>query len=375
MMKTLLDLRVLALGALIATAACDDAATDPTFDDLDAQDALELAVLEDEGSFDAALTFVGVVGETQVDLGRPDAEARGFRLQAAALFAEARRAHLAGEGRRAIDTARAARRLVARALIASGGLPAVEDLLERLEDAGVTLDDAVVDDPDALRAELEAILDEARTALAAGDSVEAVAWAILGEQRLRLRRGHHFRAFDIGQDRARFEVAVAAASVRLAERLIEAGEVPDAVADVQPTDAAMADVPERRTRWLGLAKRWLSRAEEALANGHFARAVHASGHAQWSALKAVVLPGGITREEIRLLVRVSETLLEEARSAVGDDPGEVQARVLNRAEELRALGVRMIEAGRVRGIAPLWRSASMSAWLVASATVDEAATP
>ncbi len=366
-MKTVHDLRFWVLSAALVVAACDEAGTDPLFDDLTAEEQLELSVLEDEGAFDAGLTFSDVVADADATMGREvDEEARTHRLDAATTFAEARRAHLARDYRRALELSRAARRLVARALVATGGEAAVEDLIERLEDALTTLDDEVVDDPEATRAELEDIIAEARAALEAGDTLLAASWALLGEQRLRLRRGRHLRAFDIGEDRARFEVAVAGASVALAERLITDHEVPDDVTDVAPSDGVTADVTERRNRWLALAKRWLARAETALSNGSYARAVHAAFHAQWSALKAVVLPGGITEAEVELLVDVSGTLLDEATAAVGDEPTELQQRALERAGELHALGLSMIEEGRVRGIAPLWRSASISAWLVAS---------
>ncbi len=372
-MKTVNDLRIWLLAAVVAMAACDESGTDPAFDDPNSQESLELSVLEDEGAFDAGVTLASVVADAESTMGRPaNPEAIALRLEAAASFAEARRAHLAGDFRRALDLSRAARRLVARSLIATGGLPSLEDLVERLEDVILTLDGEVVDDPDAVRAELEAILAEAQAALDAGDTVGAAAWAILGEQRLLLHRRLHR---DVGETRARFEVAVAHASVALAERLIDERRVSDEVTDVAPTDVepsdAASDVPERRNRWLAHAKRWLHRAEIHLSNGHWARAVHAAFHAQWSALKAVVLPGGITETEVELLVAVSGELLEQAKAAVGDAPTDAQLRVLNRAEELYALGVRMVEEGRLRGIAPLWRSASMSAWLMASADAGD----
>jgi len=175
-MKTVNDLRIWALTAVVAMAACDDGGTDPAFDDLDAQESLELSVLEDEGAFDAPVMLASVVADAEVSEGRTvGAEAIGLRLEAALTMTDARRAHLAGDRRRALDLSRAARRMIARSLLATGGLPAVEDLIERLEDVMVTIDDEVVDDPDALRAELEVILAEAEAALEARDSVGAAA--------------------------------------------------------------------------------------------------------------------------------------------------------------------------------------------------------
>jgi len=59
-----------------------------------------------------------------------------------------------------------------------------------------------------------------------------------------------------------------------------------------------------------------------------------------------------------------ERLLEEARASLGDDPSELQLRVLNRATDLYEIGVRRLEAGYKRGGAALWRSSTMSAWLI-----------
>ena len=53
-------LRISALLALFAVAACDGSGTDPGFDDLTAEQQLELSVLEDEGSFDAAIEMISV---------------------------------------------------------------------------------------------------------------------------------------------------------------------------------------------------------------------------------------------------------------------------------------------------------------------------
>lgn len=366
-MKIATNRRFFGLLALFALGACDESPTDTAFEAMTLQEEMELSVLADEGAFDVATELSTIATDIAATHGRGGIlEARALDADARAAFAEARAAMLAGDHSRALEASRLARRLVARALIATGGVPAVEDLLERLEDLALTIDEDLFDDPDAVRAELEAIVAEARALLASGDSVEAAARAILGEQWARLRRGPFRRAFDIGAPRARLEVQFAGEAVELAERLIADATVPTdaALSDETESDVAPSDVADRQQRWLAHAKRLLERAEMALANGHFARAVHFAQHAQWSALKAVILPGGITGEELRAMVELAESLHEQATETLGDDATELQLRVLERAGNLLEIGIRRLEAGQVRGVAALWRSSVMSAWLI-----------
>lgn len=353
-MKTLGNLRLSALLALFAVAACDDVATDPALQELTPDEQLELSVLADESSYDVATEVATVTMDVAADGGLPGvSDARSLAAQARIAFAQARAAFMASDHREALRLSRLARRLVARALVETGGVPAVEDLIERLEDFLLTIDADLVDDPEALRAELEAIIAEATALLEAGDSVEAAARAILGDQRLRHRRGHRDRPFHVGEDRARLEVAFADRSVALADRLI--------TSDAAATEAEIAD---RQNRWLTHAERLLAMATRALENGRYGRAVHFAHHAQWSALKAVILPGGVTEEELRTMVDVAETLLAEAEASLGDEPTELQLRVFNRAGHLFEIGVRRLEEGKKRGVAALWRSSTMSAWLI-----------
>jgi len=352
-MHTRRYLRCTPLLGLFALVACEEGGTGPALRDLSLDEQAELSVLEDQGSYDVAVEVAGVAnevagvhGHTSVD------EARAFNDEARATFAQARSAWLSGDHTEALRLSRLARRLVARSLVATGGVPAVEDLIERLEGALLTTDEELVDDVEELREELEQIIAEAISLLESGDSVGAAARAILGEQRLRHRRGRHDRPFRIGQDRARLEVALAGASLELAKRLIDSDPAGD------------PELHDRRNRWLDHAERMLSMAERALDQGFFGRAVHFARHAQWSALKAVILPGGITVEEARRMIEVAETLLGEAEASLGDAPTELERRILDRAADLLAIGVRRLDAGRRRGVAALWRSATLSSWLI-----------
>ena len=353
-MRTLNKLRFLSLLPAFALAACGDISTD-AFEDLTLEEQAELAVLADEGAYEIANEISSISNDVAMARGNGGAmEGRSLNLEARAAFAEARDAYMAGDHRRALDLVRAARRLVARAMIATGGVPSVEDLIERLEDMILTLDDEVVDDPEALTAALEAIIAEAQALLDAGDTVGAAARAVLGEQTLRRHRDR--RDFMVGEDRARLEVAFAAEAVGLAQRLIDD--------EVVVADDNAADVPERRNGWMAHALKFLEKAEQALENGRYPRAAHFAAHAQWSALKAVILPGDITEEEIQGVLQVAEELHEQATAALPDDATELQLRVLNRAGDLIEIGLRRLEAGYKRGVAALWRSAVMSSWLL-----------
>ena len=157
-------------------------------------------------------------------------------------------------------------------------------------------------------------------------------------------------------------MSLAGTAVALAQRLINAQDTPtvcSARTDAA-TDANLCD----RNGWLWRAKRLLAMAEMALSNGHLRRAVHLAQHAQWSALKAVILPGGIEREELWEIARLARHLFGEAEAALGDAPTELQKRLLHRAADLIEIGVHMLESGHKRGVAPLWRAAVICRWLL-----------
>lgn len=356
-MRTRKNHAFLALLGVFALAACDDVGTETLLDDLTLQEQAELAVLSDPGSFEVALELTEASNDAAAGLGMMEvASGRMFNAQARSRFVEARQAMLAGEHRRALDAARQARLLVARALAALGGDASLEALIERIEELALTAEDDVFDDADAVRAELEAIAAEARELLAEGDTLAAAAWAILGEQIARRHRGRRDRP-DIQVDRARLSVALAGSAVALAERLIADGTVP-------PATDRVTDVASHQNRWLGHAKRLLAMAEQALGEGNLRRAVHLAHHAQWSALKAVILPGGVNDEEIRAMADLAQSLYEQAEAALGQEATDLELRLLNHARELIELGLERLEAGQARGVAALWRAAVVCHWLL-----------
>jgi len=360
-MKQMTTHRLLALLAVLAVGACDEGGTDPTDAGLSLDDAAELALIEDQGSMDAAVELVGVTADVAASLGDPGfAEGRALNLQARARFQAAFESLRQGNRRQALAEARHARRLVAQALVEAGGAEAVEALIERLEELVATLDvedDDVFDDPERLKARLEAIAAEARELLEQGNLVAAAERALLGEQFVRFHRGRRDHRGDVDPERARLAVDLARTAVSLAERLVNSDDVP-------VRDLGSSDVRDHQNRWLAHAHRMLALAERALESGHFARAVHFAYHAHWSALKAVILPGGITEEELDAMLVVANNLFEQAQEAVGEEPTELQERLLALAGRLIERGEQMLEDGYTRGVAPLWRGAVISSWLI-----------
>ncbi len=206
--------------------------------------------------------------------------------------------------------------------------------------------------------------------------MEAGALAILGLQRVRFRLRHHDRPDDHWRNRARLRVALAHSAVRLAQRLLWSVDVAvtpdltvDLAVDVEVNVTSLHDVQNRH---LQLAKKQLAMAERALAAGRFARAVHFAELASWSALKAVVLPGGVNEADARRILWVSETLFERACPPVISDAASdlLRDRLCTRAGRLLAKGKMMLEEGKIRGIGPLWQSAVISHWLIVTTPVD-----
>ena len=121
---------------------------------------------------------------------------------------------------------------------------------------------------------------------------------------------------------------------------------------------------DEQSRFLATAHELLKKARAAFSEGHYGRAVHFAEAASWTALKAVVLPGGVTEEEMRAMLDLANSLHEEVRVAIGDAPTDVQLSMFKRAGRLIELGEEMVSQGRQRGVGPLWRAAVISNWLI-----------
>jgi HEPN domain-containing protein len=344
---------------LMALAACGETSLG-TLDPLTVEETAELALFEDEGSREAALELTEASAEMDAGFGAPDASAQRLHGQAGMRMAAADAALHSGDRRRALEEAREARFLLARAIVQSGGAEAVEALIERIEDLAAQIDvedDDIFDDPAAVKARVEELAAEARDYLADGDLVRAADRALLAELVVRHHRGRLHLPGEIAPERAELAVSLASTAVQLAVRLVNDTDTP-----IRTLGSANARA--HMNRWLIQAQRMLEKAEQALANGHYARAVHFAWHAQWSALRAVILPGGVTQAEIDAMVTLAHELHAEAEIAIGDDPTELQARLFARARRLIELGEQLIADGHKRGVAPVWRGAVISQWLM-----------
>ena len=370
-MKTPKHNRVLAFLGVLAVAACDDGApTAPVIEELfTLAESIELEVLETTSNITVALELADA--SNNVAYSRGDVrtqDGREYQDRARQRFTDAQDALDRGDYREALDKARDARQLVVRAIEATGGTRAVAAMVERLEAVASTIGQDVDSfvNPADVAAEINVLAVSAREALSRGDTTRAGERAVFGDQRThdrrsndrsrdrgtdrtdrRTDRGSHDRGSDVGPDRAELAIELGTTAVALAERVLENDELDD-----------------EQTRFLATAHELLEKARAAFAEGEYGRAAHFAEAASWSALKAVVLPGGITEEEMRAMIDLANSLLEEARVAIGDAPTEQQISMFERAGRLIELGEKMVAEGKQRGVGGLWRGAVISSWLI-----------
>lgn len=147
-------------------------------------------------------------------------------------------------------------------------------------------------------------------------------------------------------DRVGLVVAFASAAVDLASEILR-----DEGAD------------DRQIALLERAVGYERAAVAALEAGNAGQAVRMAQAACWTALKAWILPDGITHEEVQSVKDTAAELLAEATAAVGGDDG-VRGLVLSWATRFHEHGLEKLEAGEVRGVAALWKAAVLSYWLL-----------
>jgi hypothetical protein len=351
-MKKMRSFRMLPLVGALVLAGCED--TQPTAPFLDEpspalsqEDLVALDVLGDPETVETALALadVAVLAAEETGVVRPVRDAASDQAgNARRRFQAAQQSFRDGKHRRAADESREARRMIVDAVERTGGARAVSSLVERAEDIAFTVSAEVnmcVDRP-SVADEVVRLAESARESLDRGDLATAGDRAVLVEQRHR----KHCRP-DPDPDRpngARIAVALGHTSVGLAARII---------------DEQGGGTPEQ-LRFLASAKQYQAMAERALQAGYPARAVHFAELATWASLKAIVLPGGITKEEVRAMVELAKSLYDKAAAT---NPTGVKAVMLERAKALIAKGIAMVEEGKVRGVAPLWRGAVISAWI------------
>jgi hypothetical protein len=336
------------LGGLFLAACQDGEPTAPFAEDafLTQEDAIALDVLSFDGGIDAALALadgpVATMGRRGMAYGMRagaanDATAARLRFQEAVRLMEHR------DSAGAAVRAREARRLVARAGQTAAGGRFAAGVVERIEAmAGwVAENPGAYHDAVGLQGELNGMAEHARLRLHQNDSLGAGERGVLAEQRMRQRQrpGNN----GIGGGGAELSVALGATAVALATRLL----------DEQGAD-------EEQLAYLATAAEYQRGAEAALASGDVGRAIHLSNLAEWSALKAVVLPGGVTDEEARAMLDLAGSLYAEAAAA---DLTAEEALLLQRARTFIDHGAAALASGTARGVVPLWRAAVICSWI------------
>jgi len=221
---------------------------------------------------------------------------------------------------------------------------------------GPTLPDTSFGTESAIEAQAAAALDQSALTAEAlvQESLAQIPEGDLPETRTELRRAGDSGDVRRRDDkrphrdvRAELAVSMAGESVAMAKRLLEG-----------------SDPSPEQLRHLDHAHELLRRAEAVLDEGREAAAIELARAAQVAALKAVVLPRGVSEEEARKIHALAAELLEQARSTVSSDPSDVRAHLLRLAERLFERGERKLANGVVRGVVDLWTSASLSSLLI-----------
>lgn len=334
---------------LIPLAGCRDGQPlEPESAELAWEDEIALELLSDPTSTGAALELLEVQAKAGNGKGWGRGSADTHRSQAELAFREAQDAMAQGDLIRARDRARDGRRLVAESIQMSGGNGAIESMVERLEaiPLQIAADPTDYQNSGKLGLQIGQIAERARKANQQQDRTRAGQLGVLGEQ---VMRQQHERRHGGGVERTRLGIAMATEAIEMADEIISA-----------PTGGADTEQQEL----LDVAKEYLAQAILAFEAGEEARAIHLARLAQWGALKAVVLPGGITDEEARFVLTLAETKLAKAGDAIQPDPTEIETMLFGRATRLFERGKASVEAGNYRGIGPLWCSAVTSSYLI-----------
>jgi hypothetical protein len=341
------------LGALLVAGCQDEGALAPTLETLSLEEELTLELLQDPGAVEVALEMASAQESAARGNGWAWGKQGSGAGQVRAMYRSAQTYLAQGDPVRAMEQARQARRMVAQGIEAAGGPGAVEAMVERLESLPLEIeaDSESYGTPGRLGLQIGKMAVMARTALRQGQRTRAGELGVLAEQAVR----NQLRIRDrLGVGRAEIQVALGREAIALAARLLG-----DPVSDVQSQEL------------FDTAVEFQTNAEEALEAGEEARAAHLARLAQWWALKAVVLPGGITDEEARAMSEMAETLLGEAGTAVGPDGTELQQLLLARAARLLQMGQENLANGVCRGIGALWQSSVLSSYLIGGGGAGE----
>jgi hypothetical protein len=333
---------------LVATACGDEQPLMPLTPEptLSAEDVIALEVLTSPVALDAALALAAgpvAAADRRGLASRMRGAAAGDVAEARARFQEAARLRVQDPTAAAEQSREARRRVAGAAQAMVGGRMAVA-MVERIEglSAEVSENPGAYHDAAGLLQELMGLATQARLRLSQGDSTGAAERGVLAEQRTRQRQRDGDSETRAGG--AVVSVALASSSVALASRLLDEG-----------------GADEEQVRYLDTAVEYLRLAEAALEAGDPGRAVHYAKLSEWTALKAVVLPGGVTDEEARAMLDLAESLYGQAAATGLDD---TEAALLERARALIAHGSAALEGGSVRGVVALWRAAVICTWII-----------
>lgn len=346
-MKLSQTLGAFSLLGVLALAACQDSEpTAPLADDtlLTTEDVIALDVLSYAGALDAAMQVTqGPVNAAGHRYGHGQAMAMNDIAQAQEQYREAIRLMEHQDSAGALQQSREARRLMARAGQTAGGGRFAASLVERLEvlAQNVARDPGSFNNPMGLQGELNQLATQARQRLHQGDSLGAGDCGLLGEQRYRQQQ----RDNGLGVVSAEIHVELGAEGVSLASDLL----------DQYGADAEQLE-------YLAMAEEYLAEAEAALAVQDLGGAIHYADLASWTGLKAVVLPGDVTDDEVLMIQALAQDLYAQAAAAT--DLDDIETLLLARAEALIAQGESLWETGTIRGIGSFWRAAVISSWIL-----------
>ena len=349
-MKTLRLFPLLPLLGGIALAACDDTGpTEPSLDDFDnltVEEALTLEVLADPASTEVALSLATVQTNAAHRRGRAWSAGEDLVAQAENRFRNAEQAYADGELVRAMEQHREARRLVAQAMEGAGGPRALQGQVERLESLPVMVagDPESFQDPQGFGLQLGELGRQARNAYQKGNRIQAGGMGVLGEQALRKRQRDQNNVL---ANYPELQVELGATAIELAQGIL----------DDQGANEEQLDL-------MAVAQELQARAVEALDAGDVRWAAHFAHLAEWWALKAVVLPGGVTDDEAAFIRDLAITLYDEAVVAVGDEPDELQAALLLKATHMLEAGEANLANGTCKGMGAFWQVAVISSYLI-----------
>ncbi len=354
-MTRILRLGALGLPALLFLAACEDT-TGPQFGP--EQEVEELATMEAvEGEVSVSVD-IELASAMMADMKAAIEDGTGQSVdlsEAEAAFSAASASFSQGNETGARAHAARGRLLLGKGYAARRGAKGVEELFLRIKAARASLEDSDNGNYVRIQRTLDRLLDRAAKARQRGQMDRAVADLVLGGQIVDGAFVASDRDGDRHAGRARFVVLRAKQAVALASRLLG-----DSATDSQ-------------NRLLARAVELAHNAQVALGEGAFRRAFALGRRAEATALFSVLDSDRLSSEEVRTIHELAETLLREVTEI--SDPTQFQQRLTLLAEKQLRIGERLLNAGVVRGVSLLWRSAVTSSVALNAPAGDAPAGP